>query len=415
MKRRKTLWSLCVLMLCLCSGWQSFVGPRGVRLGPNGARSWQSAAQPQVRRAERAHPGMQISNQGHESDPGALPAGKAAATYARLPLSFEANHGQTDQSVKFLARGRGYDLFLTGDEAVLELQESGVRSQESGAERARIEAIGALRPQTGNEPRTRNLRPRANCVLRLQLVNARQGAAITGAHQLPGKVNYFLGNDPKKWRTDVPAYAEVRYQNVYPGVNLVYYGNQGGHLEYDFVVAPGADPSAISVAVDAPAPEVSWQKAGSSGQPKIASNGDLVMRMDGDDEVRFHKPLVYQEQESEVRIQESGAKNPRQGAANNRKSPLTNRKSVEGRFTLDAQNRVHFAIGPYDHNRALVIDPVLVYSTFLGGSGIDSGSGIAVDSSGHVYVTGYTQSANFPTAGPLQAGPEETGAPSWPS
>jgi len=324
------------------------------------------------------------------------PAGKPAVSYARLPLSFEANQGQTDKAVKFLSRGRGYGLFLTGDAAVLELEKPSVVSSP-------LSVVGtkSSRAMNASHRTTDNGRRTTNSVLRLELVNANPNAAVTGARELPGKVNYFLGNDPKKWRTNVPTYAQVRYRNVYPGIDLVYYGNQGGQLEYDFVVAPGADPSPISLAIDASAQVGSRQKAVGSGQPRIASNGNLVMRTDGNDEVRFQKPVVYQEQESEVRSQESGAKNPQQGAANNRKSPITNRKSVEGRFILDAQNRVHFALGPYDHARPLVIDPVLVYSACLGGSSY--GNAIAVDSSGDAYVAGVTSSSNFPTANPRQA------------
>jgi hypothetical protein len=297
-------------------------------------------------------------------------------SYAQLPLSFEANQGQTDQSVKFLSRGRGYGLFLAGEEVVLELQESGVGSQESEGRTKRSRAMSALQRTKDNGPRTP--------VLRLKLLNADPNATITGARELPGKVNYFLGNDPKKWRTNVPTYGEVRYRSVYPGIDLVYYGNQGGQLEYDFVVAPGADPRSILLAVDATAQVGSKQKPVGSGRPKIASNGDLVVRADGDHEVRFRKPFVYQ---------------PDTGSSlANRRSSLT-----QGRFILDAQNRVHFALGPYDHTRPLVIDPVLVYTTYLGGSGWDQGFGIAVDSSGNIYVTGCAQSTNFPTASPLQA------------
>jgi hypothetical protein len=291
-------------------------------------------------------------------------------SYAQLPLSFEANQGQTDMRVKFFSHGRGYGLFLTGDTAVLELKESGASTKRS-------------RPMSALQPPTDNGRRATNSVLRLKLVNANQNATVTGANELPGKVNYFLGNDPRKWRTNVPTYAEVTYRDVYPGIDLVYYGNQSGQLEYDFVVAPGADPSSILLAVDGVGGVTSKQKPVGSGQSKIDSNGDLVVHVDGDDEIRFHKPLVYQ---------------PDAGS-----SLVTGHSSlVQGHYVLTASKQVRFVVGPYDHTQPLVIDPVLVYSTYLGGANQDRGTAIAVDSSGNAYLTGVSSSTNFPTAHPLQ-------------
>jgi hypothetical protein len=340
---------------------------------------------------------------------------RLVASYGKLPLSFEVNQGQTDPQVRFLSRGRGYTLFLTGDAAVLALEKpSAVSRQLSASRNSRAGSRNLLLPSerlqwtTGNGPRTSPLIQNPNSkiqneVVRLRLVGANPKAKVSGAAELPGRANYFIGNDPKKWRTNVPTYGKVRYHNVYPGVDLEYYGNRAGQLEYDFIVAPGADPSAISLAVAAGQQVGSRQKAVGSGQPKIDSNGDLVVHLDGNDEVRFHKPLVYQGQDSGFGIQDSGAMNTQQGATGNRRSPITNRKSVEARFLLDSQNRLHFAPGPYDHTKPLVIDPVLTYSTYLGGSNVDHGFGVAVDSSGSAYVTGLTGSTDFPTVNPLQA------------
>ena len=302
------------------------------------------------------------------------------ASYGKLPLSFEANQGQAGAGVKFLSRGRGYGVFLTSSEAVLEVQESGVRIQDSGFR---------------NQSSIQNPIPKMqNQVVRLRLVGVKPDGEVTGREELPGKVNYFIGNDPKKWRTNVPTYAKVRYHDVYPGVDLEYYGNQGGQLEYDFIVAPGADPSAITLQV------------GAVREPplRIDADGDLVIAAKGG-EIRFHKPQVYQEQ-STIDSPQLKAET-RQPKIVNRQSTIVHRQFREGGFRLDAQNRICFAVGSYDHSKPLVIDPSLVYSTYLGGNPVngyyDTAKGIAVDSSGNAYLTGTAYSNNFPTSDPIQA------------
>jgi len=207
----------------------------------------------------------------------------------------------------------------------------------------------------------------------MKLVGANPSPRVAGLNKLSGKSNYFLGKDRKKWRTNVPNYAKVKYDSVYPGVDLVYYGNQG-QLEYDFVVSPGANPRAIKLDIQ--------------GARKIAVDprGDLVAQL-GDQEIRLHKPLVYQPEK--------------------RKSKLT-QHSVEGNYVLMGDNQVGFQVSAYDPQKTLVIDPVLKYSTYLGGSGDDWGSvfnfirAIAVDPRGNAYVIGTTDSIDFPTADAYQ-------------
>ena len=279
---------------------------------------------------------------------------RVSEAYGNLPLSFEANHSQTDPAVKFISRGSGYSLFLTPTEAVLTLR-NGDR---------RIESDDLRSP--GSPTRTSHPSSRPDTVLRMKLVGANPGQEpqITGLEELPGKVNYFIGNDPKKWRTNVSTYAKVKYQNVYPGVDLVYYGKQR-QLEYDFVVKPGADPN--------------WIRLGFDGAKtiRIDESGDLILTTKGG-EVRQQKPVVYQKMAG-------------------------SRQEIAGSYAVKADREVGFEIGTYDLSQPLVIDPVLSYSTYLGGNSGDSGEGITVDSVGNAYVTGLTSSADFPTLNAYQA------------
>src|SRR5438309_8731411 len=208
-------------------------------------------------------------------DPRPKVQARLAEAYGSLPLSFEPNDGQAERKVKFLSRGSGYTLYLTRDEAVLAL-----RSRQSSV------VSSQLQKTTDHGLRTTD-------TLRMKLVGANQAANVTALDELLGKTNYFIGNDPKKWRTDVPTYGKVKYEGVYPGVDLVYYGNQR-QLEYDFVVAPGADPKAITLAIENRNPKIAARQSKiQNRKSKIDSNGDLVVEAEGG-EVRFHKPVVYQ-------------------------------------------------------------------------------------------------------------------------
>src|SRR5216684_1747633 len=276
---------------------------------------------------------------------------KVAEEYGKLPLSFEANHGQTDPKVSFLSRGPGYKLFLLPHEAVLLLQR-----ERHAKPTGNLDAFRGF-----SKPAEREAGPAE--IIRMSLLGAKGNPKIGGIEQMPGKSNYFIGNDPSQWRTNVPNYAKVMYQRVYPGIDLVYHGIRQ-QLEYDFVVAPGADPKQI--------------RLGLKGMKKLelTPEGDLLLGTSGEP-ARLHKPVVYQELEGK-------------------------RQPIDGRFVLAAKNTVKFSIGKYDRSQPLIIDPVLAYSTLLGGNGFDEALGIAVDSAGSAYVTGFTSSTNFATVGAFQ-------------
>jgi len=264
-------------------------------------------------------------------------------TYAKLPLSFEVNVGQTDSQVDYLARGSGYTLFITHADAVLALRGVGRSPARTSESLADAQATG--------------VRAATVSVMRMRVVG---GTAPRAApqQQLPGAVNYFIGNDPTKWRVGVPTFARIIYPDVYPGIDLAYYGNQGS-LEYDFVVRPGADASAIALRYEG------------ALDVELDPQGNLVLRLGGE-EVRQPRPFVYQVVGDE-------------------------RREVQGSYVRQEAGTIGFSVAVYDRTRPLVIDPTLVYSTYLGGSGGDAGVGVAVDSAGNAYVTGVTGSADFPT------------------
>ena len=292
------------------------------------------------------------------------PPTRVHEAYGRIPLSFETNQGQTDASVNFLARGAGYTLFLRPAEAVFVL----TRQQGDGPAKRRTQEQtdnSARLTASVDETETSALAaPAPTAVLRMKLVGADASAAAEGAEELAGKVNYLVGDDPARWRTDIPTFGRVRYNEVYPGIDVVYYGHQR-QLEYDFVVAPGRDARAISLKFDG------------ADKVEVGAGGDLLLTL-GDSVVRQPKPFVYQEV--------AGA-----------------RREVEGGYLVGADGRVGFHVGEYDAGLPLVIDPVLQYSTYLGGSGTDDGNDIKVDSAGNAYVCGQTTSTNFPTANAFQA------------
>jgi len=287
-------------------------------------------------------------------------AGKQLAVdnYGKLPLVFEENQGQTSAQVKFLSRGSGYTLYLKPTEAVLTLGK-GKKASAVGKDRAEQNLAGKINARGVLDKESIEF-----TTVRMNLVGANANAEVVGLEKQTATVNYFIGNDPKKWRTNVSTYARTLYPDVYRGVDLLYHGQQR-QLEYDFIVKPGADPNQIRLRFEG------------AQKMRIDESGDLVLTIKGG-ELRQHSPSVYQEA--------AGA-----------------RTKISGNYSIKSNREVGFAIGSYDASQPLVIDPVLNYSTFLGGAGQDYGQGIAVDLAGNAYVTGVTQSVNFPTQNASQA------------
>jgi uncharacterized repeat protein (TIGR01451 family) len=290
---------------------------------------------------------------------------KMRESLANVPMSFELNRGQTAKQVQFLSRGAGYTLFLTRDSAVLALpvpssKPTEVARQVSSSAPYPLPHVASTQPASPQHRRT----ARNESVLNMHIVGANLQAQISGLDKQLARSNYYIGNVPSEWHTDVPNYEKVRYAGVYPGVDLVYYGNQR-QLEYDFVVSPGADPSAIGLAFG------SGPDGGKKIPLSINRDGDLVATLNGG-EVSFHKPIVYQTTDS-AKI------------------------AVDGRYLLKADGHVGFELGAYDHSKQLVIDPVLSYSTYLGGSSDDVSYGFSygVDH-GEPILVGSTRSADFP-------------------
>lgn len=243
----------------------------------------------------------------------------------QAPVSYEVNEGQTNPAVQFLTRGPGYTLFLTSGAAVLSFGDG--------------------------------------AVIRMRLTGANPTPQVVGLDPLPGRVNYFRGNDPAGWHAGIPTFARVRYQDVYPGIDLVYHGS-AGRPEYDFVMAPGVDPAAV--------------RLNYAGADRVAidAEGSLVVRAGGA-ELRQPAPVAYQLDHGVRRI-------------------------VPSAFQLGAGQEVRFAVGAYDRDQPLVIDPYFAFSTYLGGSGNDQGWGVATDPAGDVFVAGFTDSTDFPGNPPPQ-------------
>lgn len=248
---------------------------------------------------------------------------QAVTDFKRLPLGFEWNQGQADPAVKAYARGHRYSFFLTSEEAVLSLAQPGHRRG----------------------------------VIRWKPLNANKNAKIEAEAPLAAELSYYIGNDASKWRKNVVPFGKVKYSGIYPGVDLVYYGNQD-QIEYDYRIAPHADPRSIVISVSG------------ANSSRIDAAGNLVMETPAG-RVLHHKPYIYQEVDGK-------------------------RQEIAGAFMLQGKNQIRFSVGSYDHERNLVIDPSLSFSTYLGGSQTDRGLAVTTDALGDVFVVGSTASLDFP-------------------
>ena len=293
-----------------------------------------------------------------------------------VPLHFEPNLGQTGASVRYLSRGRGYTLFLTPDGAVIKLAEASP-ARDTTAARDRSRDVRST--DLGRRAHTPAASARRSAAMRLKFEGANPNPELEGLDPMPGRVNYFLGNDPTKWRTSIPTYARVRYREVWPGVDVVYYG-RGGAIEYDLIVAAGANPGVIRLGVEGAGAE-------------LQRNGDVALKTAIGD-LRLCRLRLYQD------------------------GPGGARRAVGGRFAIlpgrGAAQTIAVQVAGYDRSRPLMIDPQIVYSTYLGGSGGtspaalsngDQATAIGLDPLDNVYLTGFAFSTDFPTTiGPTDPG-----------
>jgi uncharacterized protein (TIGR03437 family) len=288
---------------------------------------------------------------------------RVSKVYGQLPLSFEANTGQFDRRAKFIARGAGYTLFLTGNEAVLNLRRA------PKIEEQRL--IALPNPQSA-------IRNPQSSLLRLKLLGANPAPRVSALEQTQGRSHYFIGNNPAQWRTNVSHFERVKYADVYPGVDVVWYGRQR-QLEYDFIVKPGARTEQIKLSFAGarslrPTDNGSVEICVAAG--KVSDAAGEVNEV-GEACIRLLKPVAWQEVDGQRRVVDCG-------------------------YRIEAHNTVALQLGAYDARRELVIDPVLLYSTLLGGMGAEQGYSIAVDGEGNAYVAGSTTSTDFPGSSPLQ-------------
>ena len=281
---------------------------------------------------------------------------RALAHYAALPVSFEPNQGQASPEVRYVARSKGYSLYLTSSGATMEVRRGNIDSEVLSM--MRNKRLGPAKTMRMLEERRHNATANHSysAAVQMQMVNANPKAQLVASDLQLGKVNYLVGRDRAKWHSNIPLYGRVEYKQVYDGVDVAFHAT-GSQVEFDYLVNPNADPAQIALKFDG------------AERVRTTAGGSLVLSTAAGD-VQLLKPVAYQGE----------------GAS---------RKLVDASFAVKG-NRVSFRLGEYDRSRELIIDPTMIYSTYFGGSLVDYGTGIAVDSSGNEYVTGTTDSPVVP-------------------
>jgi len=282
---------------------------------------------------------------------------RAAINFAKLPLSFESNQGQTNPAASYIAHGRSSTVYLMPDAAALVVTHVPVVASRRNPATASTSAA--------SKPDSEILKQVRSSALTMKFRGAAR-AKITGEDRLSGTANYFIGKDASKWRTRIPTYGKVRYASLYPGIDAVFYGNDGT-LEYDLLVSPGADPSRIRLAFEG------------AQRLELTHDGDLVASARGD-QVVLHKPVIYQL---------DGIK----------------RKTIAGGFVRLPHDQVGVRVASYDRARPLLIDPTVTYATYVSGSSFDTVNWSTIDNAGNQYLTGMACSDDFPV-GTISSNPE---------
>ena len=263
----------------------------------------------------------------------------------KAALWFEKNQGQAPSAIKYLARTPSYTLLLESSKAVIVLRRKDAASNAAVTERVTLSFVGAQpsEPAEDSDP-------------------------------LPGKVNYLIGSDPQQWHRDVPTFRSIRYKDLYKNTDLVFYGTNSD-LEFDLAANPGANPESIAFAFNSSAGKI---------VPKITATGDAVISTIAG-ELHFHRPSVYQ-----------------QGRTLSRRDESLTKAAVTGKYVVNSNGVVRFLLGSYDRESALIIDPVLSYSTYLGGSGDEGIFGIRKNAKAEIFLAGETSSLDFPLENPIQ-------------
>jgi uncharacterized repeat protein (TIGR01451 family) len=274
--------------------------------------------------------------------------------YGKSPLPFQINQGQCNSGVKFLARGNGHNVFLTNNEIVLVLYQSNNVEPEENTNVFNPEK--SIKNQSEVKENTTN-------ILRIKLNGSNPTTTLEGVEELLGKANYFTGNNPSMWHKNIATFNKVKYKEIYTGIDMVFYAS-GNQLEFDFLISPGSDPKDISL---------NFQ-----GMDTLNLNetGDLILEID-EKQINLQQPLVYQIEDG-------------------------NKKEIEASYILKENKNISFSIKKYDISKPLIIDPKIVYSTYLGGSSYNIGYDIAIDNEGNAYITGYNDSPDFPTKNQIQ-------------